>query len=138
MSKKAGHSFSLEEKLYEQLIQQSRRGFPFKKENVHALLKSLLLAENIPNPFPNGVPGKTWYYALLKRFPDLSEKSAEYHYQARVAVTGMAIKRWFSFINDFASEENLTEVFHDSARVISCKEIPFRVCNITGKKTLLI
>jgi len=123
---------SLETRIHQHLIDQSRRGFPLKKDNLFMLVQSLLLAEKLPNPFPGGFPGKTWFYGLLNRWPDLCQKAAEHHSLARAAVTEVAIRGWFFILWRYFLELLLMEVLSDRRRVINCDEAPFRVCETTG------
>jgi hypothetical protein len=132
LAKDAGLNISLEKLIFDHIKKRGRRGFPLKRENAQVMVKLLLDAEGIPNPFPRLVPGKSWFYGLLKRFPELVEKAAEHHSMARAAVTEKGIKFWFNLILKCAIDDKFDHILHDPTRVFNADETPFRICETTG------
>jgi hypothetical protein len=133
LAKDAGFSIMFEKMLFEHIKKRCRRGFPLKKENTQIIVKKLLSAESIPNPFPTLVPGKTWFYGFLKRWPELVEKAAEHHSLARAAVTEKGIRFWFNLILQCAIEDGFLDILENPERIFNCDETPFRICSTTGK-----
>jgi Tc5 transposase DNA-binding domain len=132
LSKEVGLKVDLEEAIYQHLKNQARRGLPLKRENLLELVINLLKAENMPNPFPSGVPGKSWFYAFKARHPDLALRTAEHHSLARAALNEGAVRGWFKLVLDYCTEEAILHILHDGSRVLNCDETPFKVCQTSG------
>lgn len=128
-----GLTLSIEKFLQDYCIDMSRRGFPLMKDNLCALVKKILDEEHLENPFKDGVPGKTWFLAFLRRHPNLSQKRAEHHSLARAAVTEGALRGWFTIVLTYARESGNLGRLRISNRVLNGDETPFRICEISGK-----
>lgn len=65
------------------LLKMNESGFPVTKEvlidNVSKLVKKL----NRPNPFNNGILGRTWYQNFMTRHPELSARTPQNLTQSR-------------------------------------------------------
>lgn len=133
VSSLAGMTQSIEALLYAYCVNQSRRGFPLKRDNLCILVKKIIEEEEIENPFKTGVPGKTWFQAFLRRHPMLSLKKAEHHSLARAAVTEGALRGWFTLVLNFAKESGQLPTLSIAERMLNGDETPFTVCDISGK-----
>lgn len=133
-AEEAGLKVSIEDVLQKYCVNQSRRGFPLQKDNLLSIIKQLIEAEELRNPFPNGTPGKSWYYGFLRRNPHLSQKAAEHHSLARAAVTEGAMRSWFTRVLNYAIEDGALPTLSVAPRVLNGDETPFQICQISGMK----
>lgn len=128
----AGLTQSIEQLLFEYCINQARRGFPLKRDNLCILVKKIIEEEGLDNPFKIGVPGKTWFQAFLRRHPTLTQKKAEHHSLARAAVTETALRSWFTRIFAYIKEAGQLPTIAIAERMLNGDETPFRICEISG------
>ena len=66
-----------EKELVEWIFDCHQKGFPRRKENIQASIKSFLDQSNMKTPFKDNCPGDGWYKNFLRRHPSLSERFAE-------------------------------------------------------------
>jgi hypothetical protein len=112
------------------LLLLSKQGFPINKESIVAAVQSLLIAENIANPFLNDVPGRSWFYSFLKRFPDLHESMNS---TGLNSWKGCSKERWQGLVKDAAAQRGISEALKSAPRIICCDMISFTVSLKTGE-----
>lgn len=123
--------YSLEQVIYKHFLQLSKQGFLINKNSIVAAVQSLLVAENIANPFLNDVPGRTWFYAFLKRFPDLRERMSSSEQNTWKGCSEEK-EKWQGLVKDVAAQRGILEVLQCAPRIICCDTISFSVSHTTG------
>ncbi|KAI5708823.1 hypothetical protein M8J76_004042 [Diaphorina citri] len=104
------------------LLKMNESGFPVTKEvlidNVSKLVKKL----NRPNPFNNGILGRTWYQNFMTRHPELSARTPQNLTQSRGNVSKENSKQWHGEITQFLEQNDLMEAINDPIRVFNADE----------------
>jgi hypothetical protein len=104
------------------LLKMNESGFPVTKEvlidNVSKLVKKL----NRPNPFNNGILGRTWYQNFMTRHPELSARTPQNLTQSRGNVSKENLKQWHGEIIQFLEQNDLMEAINDPIRVFNADE----------------
>nr|CAI5821863.1 unnamed protein product [Callosobruchus analis] len=80
--KRIGHgpsSYLTEEEdvLQKWIMESFRKGFPRRRHDIQTSVKSFLDANPRKNPFKNNIPGKHWYRAFLRRYPEIAIRTPE-------------------------------------------------------------
>ena len=74
----------------------------------------------MPNPFKNGLPGRKWFDAFLRRHPRIAHKKAEQLSKARAVLTENRIRLWFSDVRIQLADK--IEILQDPRRVFNMDE----------------
>ncbi|KAK9753014.1 CENP-B N-terminal DNA-binding domain [Popillia japonica] len=114
------------------VINIAKCGFPIQKETLIDTVAKIN-KDSKQNIFKKQKPGKTWYYNLLKRNPEISLREAESINKARAVKTEESIKKWFSELNTYLEENNLLDILNDPDRVFNGDEAGFSLCPKSGK-----
>lgn len=86
----------IEEHLVKWISDAANRGFPVTKEGLLMSVQALNKDHSVTNNFKIRIkPSKAWYYAFLRRHPEIRRKQAEYVNKARGSVTEEKIRKWF-------------------------------------------
>lgn len=101
----------------------SARGFPVTKFLLVTSVASLIEKLKRPNPFKNGVPGRSWYEGFRRRHPEISSRIDQNLTHSRASVTEGELRNWFDEIRRHLGERNLLEI--DGSRVFNCDESAF-------------
>lgn len=117
-----------EDVLSKWIIACSKKGFPRRKDDIIQAVKTFL--DEVPrnNPFQNNTPGKTWYYAFLRRKPELSLRTAEAVTTASSNVSANDIRKWFTQISAYLKEKGLIDILDDPRRIFNADETNFMFC----------
>lgn len=121
-----------EQVLEDWLIAMARRGFPVHRSNLLQTVQKIVKENNRDNCFRDGMPGRTWFIAFLRRHPRLKQKYAETVSKGRAVVTRDRIEGWFDEIYQYLAEENLLNVLEDSTRIFNGDETGFALCPKSG------
>lgn len=105
-----------------------KKGFPRRKENIISSVKELLDQVPRKNPFKNNTPGDGWFKAFLRRHPELLSRTSEGVTAASSSVSESDIKKWFTLISDYLTEEEYANVLHDPTRIFNGDETNFQLC----------
>ena len=94
-------------------------------------VKAMLDKDGRANPFRQNMPGKDWWYAFLKRHPEISQRTPEVLQKSRAySCTPAAIEKWFS---DFESFVVLNDIKNQSRRIWNADESGFPLCPNTSR-----
>ena len=64
--------------------------------------EKILDAHKRPNPFPNNLPGKDWWYAFLRRHPEISLHTLQALESCRAkACTPKSLSNWYTDFEQF-------------------------------------
>lgn len=69
--------------------------------------------------------GRRWYYAFMKRHPDLTIRKPEAVTSASATVTEENIRKWFRSVREILEEEGHIDILNDPTRVFNGDEIGF-------------
>ena len=70
-------------------------GFGLTKDILFLVVGQYISDNRIPNPFKNGIPGESWWYSFMKRWPILSERKPEHLTKSRArSLTYRVIQEW--------------------------------------------
>ena len=100
---------------------------PLSKENLLDSVQSIVKSDGRPTPFTDGRPGKVWFYAFLKRHPDLGQRNPESICRGRGSLTEGCIRGWFLDCEKFFKERNLEYVLRDPTRQYNGDETGFQI-----------
>lgn len=125
--------FNEEKILVEWVLDNYKKGFPRRQEDVCAAVKDFLTETPRQNPFKDNYPGWGWYRAFLKRHPELSARTAEAVTQASSRVSENDIRNWFIQINTYVSNNNLGDILNDPKRIYNGDETNFQLCPKNSK-----
>lgn len=122
-----------EESLVNWLLESQKKGFPRRKEDIQASVKTFLDAVERKTPFTNNVPGKNWYKAFLRRHPLLVHRTSESVTSASANVAEADIKKWFGQIESYLKEKGYFSILEDPTRIFNGDETCFLFCPKMGK-----
>ena len=120
-------------------------GYGFSKQELPGIVKSVLdqaekdgLVSADERAFKDNLPTKGWTYSFLKRHPKLSPRAVENFGFQRSFVTEQVIRKWFTGLESFLSEEHGLDakVFlseENRGRIFNCDESGFARQRTTGK-----
>ncbi|XP_022177727.1 uncharacterized protein LOC111038801 [Myzus persicae] len=117
-----------EKSLVKWLLDCSKKGFPRRREDLQQSVKLFLDDQGRSSPFTNNLPGITWYKAFLKRNPIISQRTSEHVTSASGNVSEENIKKWFSDIHAYLSDEKLVDILNDPERIFNGNETGFSLC----------
>ncbi|CAH2101986.1 unnamed protein product [Euphydryas editha] len=129
--KNPGHKTSLgpsptltvseESRLEDWIIISARKGFPRNKEDILDTVQKFLSE----NPRPN--------LTFLKRHPKLTIRTSEGVTKASSCVSEKDIRGWFTEIQNYAAEKNLTPILSAPHRIFNADETKFQICPKSGQ-----
>ena len=91
-----------EQELADWAVQMGKIGYGRTREQISAAVKKLLDRNGRQNPFVDNRPGKDWWYAFLRRHPQLTMRSPEHLQLARAsACIKEALSKWYVGFEQF-------------------------------------
>ena len=112
-------------------IEMAAIGYGRTREQLCLTVKAMLDKDGRTNPFRQNMPGKDWWYAFLKRHPEISQRTPEVLQKLRAyCCTPAAIEKWFS---DFESFVVLNDIKNQSRRIWNADESGFPLCPKTSR-----
>lgn len=94
-------SLAEENELVKWLVDLAKCGFPQKPSDLLNMVQKILREDKRKTPFKDCLPGKTWYYAFLKRHPELSLRTPEGLSKGRAIVTEESVRKWFRELKQY-------------------------------------
>lgn len=79
-------------------------------------------------PFRNGLPGKGWYRAFIKRHPQLCLRTPEAVTNASACISEQDIKNWFKTIEGELDDLGHKHILQDHNRIFNGDETNFLLC----------
>lgn len=122
-----------EENIKNWVLDMARCGFPIFKKDLLESVSKIVRDSGIKNPFKDGMPGDTWYYAFLRRHPDVSVREPEGINNARAAVTETRIRCWFNDLREYIKSIDVLDIFEDATRIFNGDETGFSLCSKSCK-----
>ena len=109
----------------------SQYGFPRSPAQIKEAGKMILDKTKFKTPFNENRPGKTWFYAFLRRHPDIKMSRVEKLEQARaMACAQEKIYAWFDEFEAFCKSHDIRL----SDQVFNCDESGFPLQSTTSLK----
>ena len=91
-----------EQELVDWAVEMGRIGYGRTREQVSMMMKKLLDKDGRQNPFVDNRPGKDWWYAFLRRHPELALCTPEHLQLARAAACSEdVLSRWYAAFKQF-------------------------------------
>ncbi|XP_060602779.1 uncharacterized protein LOC132755864 [Ruditapes philippinarum] len=114
-------------------IKMAKMGFGRTRAEILDTVQCIIKQDGRVCPFVNCRPGKDWYYAFLKRHPELSARSPQQLAKERTIITPKRADQWFSDFLKFMSEEvNDPLLWKDPTRWFNADESGFPLCPQSG------
>lgn len=117
-----------EEMLVSWVTECQKKGFPRSKEDLKEAVKDFLDENEQENPFTNNIPGKGWYYAFLKRHPQIVPRTPEAITAASSVVAESDIRNYFDNIEKYLRKNEYYEILSDPTRIYNGDETNFQLC----------
>lgn len=83
--------------------------------------------------FTDNRPGIRWFNAFMKRYPKVSEKSAEALTLSRASVSEFGIRGWFKEVERNLNQEGLSHILNCPDGIFNADESRFLLCPKSGK-----
>lgn len=115
------------------LIENYKKGFPRRKEDVQATVQDFINEHPRQNPFTDNRPGEGWYKAFLKRHPELTTRTSEAITKASSVISEHDVKGWFDRIEAYLKQENLYHILICPDRILNGDETNFQLCPKNSK-----
>lgn len=123
-----------ESTLVDWLVHMAKVGFGRTRNELLDTVKVILQTDGRPNPFKENRPGKDWYYAFVKRHPELGERTPQQLAKERAVITPQKVERWFQEFCDFMAEVIADpSIWNDPSRWFNADESGFPLCPKSGK-----
>ena len=120
-----------ENELVKWIIEMSAIGYGQCRQQVCLMVKKILDHNKKPNPFPNNLPGKCWWYAFLRRHPELSTRTPQALQMCRAkACSPEAMDKWYCEFEQFLLIHDLLD---KPSRIWNCDESGFALCPRSSK-----
>ena len=108
-----------EQELVDWAVEMGRIGYGRTREQVSMMVKKLLDKDGRQNPFVDNRPGKDWWYAFLRRHPELAMRTPEHLQLARAAACSEdVLSRWYTAFKQFLELNDVD----DPARIWNADE----------------
>ncbi|KAG5868270.1 hypothetical protein JTB14_032985 [Gonioctena quinquepunctata] len=118
-----------EENLLESWILEShRKGFPKRKDDIQASVKSFLNNHPRSTPFKDNLLGEHWYQCFLQRYKKLSNRIPEAVTNASGNISESDIRKGFKNIEIYLKEKKYFDILEDPTRVYNGDETCFMLC----------
>ena len=116
----------------EWVLKMSRCGFPRSRSQIKEAVKLYLDKSNIRvKEFHENRPGKTWFYAFLRRHPDIKMARSEKLEQVRaMSCTQASVYAWFDEFEAFCAEHGTTS----ADQIYNCDESGFPLQTASSMK----
>ena len=113
-------------------------GFGLTRDLVEIVLFEYIKQQQIPNPFPTGIPGRDWWQRFLSRWPCLGERKPQHLSKKRSEASHPEIiNGWFDRVEELARSVSLDLSDPATAqRLWNCDETG--LCTAAGAKSLLV
>ena len=119
-----------EQQLADWAIEMGKIGYGCTREQISLMVQKPLDKDGRQNPFLNNRPGKDWWYAFLRRHPELAMRSPEPLQLARASACSEEIlSRWYTAFKQFLEVNDL----NDPARIWNADETGCPLCPKSGK-----
>ena len=113
------------------IIKMAEIGYGQCRQQVTTMVKKILDTHNRPNPFPDIILGKDWWYAFLRRHPEISLCTPQALEACRAkACTPRAINSWYMDFEQFLLTHSLIE---QPSKIWNCDESGFSLCPKSAK-----
>ncbi|XP_033726756.1 uncharacterized protein LOC117316324 [Pecten maximus] len=123
-----------ENRLAEWAVNMAKIGYGRTKNELLETVKKIMDNDGRPNPFSNNKPGKDWYYAFVKRHPELANRTPMQLAKERALITPTKVKYWFrDFKDHMDTEVKDASIFSDPSRWYNADESGFALCPKSGK-----
>uniref|UniRef100_A0A1X7UEV0 HTH CENPB-type domain-containing protein n=1 Tax=Amphimedon queenslandica TaxID=400682 RepID=A0A1X7UEV0_AMPQE len=120
-----------EKELVNWIIHMAEIGYGQCRQQVTVMVTRILDKYKRPNPFPNNIPGKDWWYAFLRRHPEITLRTPQALEACRAkACTPKAISSWYIDYEQFLLTNDLRD---QPQRIWNCDESGFSLCPKSGK-----
>ena len=119
-----------EQELVDWAVEMGRIGYGWTREQMSMMVKKILDKDGRQNPFVDNRPGKDWWYAFLRRHPELAMRTPEHLQLARAAACSEdVLSRWYAAFKQFLE---LNDV-EDPAKIWNADETGCPLCPKSGK-----
>lgn len=123
-----------EQKLVDWVLHMARIGYGRTRQEVLDTVKRIIDADNRPNPFTDNRPGKDWWYGLIKRHPEMTERLPQSLGKERAIITQAKVQRWFEEFEHYVRNEvKDPTILQDPSRLYNADESGFSLCPKSGK-----
>ena len=120
-----------EDELVKWIKEMNSIGYGQCRQQVCLVVKRWLDSNERPNPFPNNLPGKDWWYAFLRRHPDISLRTPQALETCRAsACTPAVINKWY---HDYEQFVLVNDLLHCPSKIWNCDESGFSLCPKSNK-----
>lgn len=100
-------------------------GFPITKEILMHSVAKLAKECKISFPGGNGLPGRKWFEAFMRRHQDIKMRTSQNLTTSRQQVTQGHINNWFEEVENYIKTKNLEDVLLNPRRIFNCDETAF-------------
>lgn len=120
-------SESEENQLVEWLINMAKIGYGQTRQQLLLTVKKILDHDGRKTPFKNNLPGKDWFYAFLKRHPEITNRTPQKLGKERAKITWQKIVWWFQDFAKFLTENTKegVDIMKDPSRIYNADESGF-------------
>ncbi|KAL5015099.1 hypothetical protein ScPMuIL_009369 [Solemya velum] len=122
-----------ENQLAQWVIDMAKIGYGRTRQEVLTTVKKILDGDKRNNPFKDNRPGKDWYYAFMKRHPEISERSPIQLGKERAVLSKETVGRWFDDFKEYMNVTANQELLKDPTRLYNADESGFPLCPKTGR-----
>ncbi|KAG5898614.1 hypothetical protein JTB14_020990 [Gonioctena quinquepunctata] len=110
------------------ILESHRKGFPKRKDDIQASVKSFLDNHARSTPFKDNLPGEHWYQCFLQRHKKLSNRIPEAVTNASGNISESDIRKCFKNIEIYLKEKQYFYILEDPTRVYNGDETCFMLC----------
>ncbi|KAK9737899.1 hypothetical protein QE152_g10320 [Popillia japonica] len=107
------------------ILSMGRKGFPVHATNLLSTVHKIMKETGRQTVFKDGMPGKTWFAAFLRRHPEIKKLRAESVTKSRAAVSKADIEKWFNEIENYLKEEDIIDILKYPHRIYNADETGF-------------
>ncbi|XP_050502477.1 uncharacterized protein LOC126881871 [Diabrotica virgifera virgifera] len=107
------------------ILSMGRKGFPVNATNLISTVHKIMKETGRSTVFKDGMPGKTWFAAFLRRHPEIKKRRAESITKSRAAVSKADIEKWFNEIENYLKEEGMIDILKYPNRIYNADETGF-------------
>ena len=120
-----------EHKLVQWCIEMAAIGYGQTRQQLIEMVRKIMDTTGRPNPFKDNRPGKDWWYAFLRRHPEISARNPQALQEVRAhTCTPAAIYQWF---NEYEQLLLKNDILDKPVRIWNCDESGFPLCPKPGK-----
>ncbi|KAJ8891228.1 hypothetical protein PR048_010743 [Dryococelus australis] len=111
--------------------------FPITKTELLDRSQRIIKELNCKSPFVDIWPGRTWFLAFFKRYPNIISRMAQNLTSNRASVREESLSRWFEEISNCLKENKHENFLEQPERVFNLDESAFFL-NPKGNKVLCV